>query len=90
MKWLYALIAISVILLQYRLWVGEGSLAQVWQLNEQISAQQSENESLGARNAQLDAEVRDLKTGNAAIEERARSQMGMIRKDETFFLVIEE
>lgn len=90
MKWLYALIAISVILLQYRLWVGEGSLAQVWQLNEQISAQQSENESLGARNAKLDAEVRDLKTGNAAIEERARSQMGMIRKDETFFLVIEE
>ncbi len=90
MKWLYALLTILLIMLQYRLWVGEGSLAQVWQLKQGIAQQRAANDTLSARNAQLEAEVLDLKDGNAAVEERARSQMGMIHKDETFYLIIEE
>jgi cell division protein FtsB len=85
------LIAILVILflaLQYRLWVGEGSLAEVSNLSQQVEAQKAENQRLKDRNAVLDAEVQDLKTGYEAIEERARSELGMIKDDETFYQIV--
>nr|WP_281419257.1 cell division protein FtsB [Marinobacterium ramblicola] len=75
--------------LQYRLWFGEANLRQVWGLKEQIKQQQLENESLTERNQRLEAEVRDLKQGMAALEERARSDMGMVQEGETFFQLIE-
>ena len=75
--------------LQYDLWVGEGSITSAWQLEQTITEQQQENERLKARNDTLGAEVQDLKSGLAAIEERARSELGMIKKDETFVQVIE-
>lgn len=78
-----------LLFLQYRLWVGEGSLAEVWQLHQAVEAQQVENEQQGETNLILDAEVTDLKTGLEAIEERARNELGMIRKGETFYQVVE-
>lgn len=62
---------------------------RVWDLSRQIATQQEKNDLLRARNDTLDAEVRDLKSGRAAIEERARSELGMVKKDEVFFQVLE-
>ncbi|MEE9422744.1 MAG: cell division protein FtsB [Gammaproteobacteria bacterium] len=87
--WLLILLVLLA-LLQYRLWVGDGSLAEVWQLHRQAEAQKSENDQLEERNQTLDAEVKDLKQGQAAIEERAREELGMIRDDETFYHIIEK
>ncbi|RMG49740.1 MAG: cell division protein FtsB [Gammaproteobacteria bacterium] len=82
-------LALLFVALQYRLWVGEGSLAEVRQLSRQVEAQKTRNQSLRSRNAALRAEVDDLKSGLAAIEERARSELGMIREGEHFYQVIE-
>ncbi len=90
MKWLFAGLLVLFITLQLSLWVGEGSLAEVHQLKQQIEKQQAENKQLSERNAALEAEVRDFKQGLGAIEERARNELGMIKKDETFFQVIEK
>jgi cell division protein FtsB len=85
------LILISLLLLlQYPLWLGKGSWLKVWDLNRQLEAQQQVNQQTQARNAVLDAEVRDLKQGTAAIEERARSELGMIKRDEVFYQVLEK
>ncbi len=75
--------------LQYRLWVGEGSLAEVYNLRREISQQQLELERMKQRNRVLEAEVRDLKTGLEALEERARTELGMIREDEIYYQVVE-
>jgi cell division protein FtsB len=90
MKWVTALLVLLLVGLQYKLWIGEGSVAEVWQLRQALEAQQAENEELRNRNSALDAEVTDLKTGLDAIEERARRELGMIRQDETFFQVVEQ
>lgn len=76
--------------LQYRLWVGDGSLAEVWRLKRDIETQQGKNAKLRERNTQLHAEVLDLKQGLEAVEERARRELGMIRKDEVFYQVVDE
>lgn len=75
--------------LQYRLWVGEGSLTEIFRLRQEISVWQQNNVRLAQRNAILAAEVHDLKTGFAAVEERARAGLGMIQFDETFIYVVE-
>ncbi len=75
--------------LQYRLWLGEGSLPSVWALEASIEEQQRENDKLATRNQALMAEVNDLRSGLAAIEERARAELGMVRDGETFFLLPE-
>ncbi|MCW8885156.1 MAG: cell division protein FtsB [Motiliproteus sp.] len=90
MRWLLALLVMLFLGLQYRLWLGEGSLPSVWALQSTIDRQQLEIEKLQLRNQSLKAEVDDLKQGISALEERARSEMGMIRKGETFFLLPEE
>jgi len=77
------------VLLQYDLWVGEGSLASAWRLTQSVTAQQKENQTLKERNATLAAEVMDLKQGLDAIEERARNELGMIKEGETFIQVVE-
>lgn len=89
MKLTTALFVILLILLQYRLWFGNGSLTEVHHLQDQISKVEQENESLKERNLSLAAEVRDLKQGHDAIEERARSEMGMIKYDETFYQIVD-
>ncbi len=71
--------------LQYPMWLGKGGWLQVREFDRQIVAQRAVNAGLKQRNEALDAEVRDLKSGYEAIEERARSELGMIRQDEVFF-----
>jgi cell division protein FtsB len=78
-----------IVLIQYPLWLGKGSWFRVWEVDQQIRAQREANRQLQARNAALEAEVRDLKVGLEAVEERARSELGMIRQDEMFFQVLE-
>ncbi len=87
---LFWLLLMAFVFLQLRLWTGDGSLAEVWQLRGEIDKQQQENYVLSERNRRLTAEVKDLKEGLEAVEERARSQLGMIKKDETFYLIIDE
>ncbi|WP_210397002.1 cell division protein FtsB [Motiliproteus sediminis] len=87
MRWLLMLLLVLLLGLQYRLWLGEGNLPAVWSLQEDIRAQKAVNAELEARNQALKAEVKDLKQGLSAMEERARSELGMIRRGETFFLL---
>ena len=76
--------------LQWRLWFGNGGQREVEALRAQVAAQAHENEGLKQRNEALAAEVRDLKSGEAAVEERARSELGMIKPGETFYRVVDE
>jgi cell division protein FtsB len=88
MKWLAAALAVAVILLQYRVWFSEDGVREVTRLKSAVTTQSTENEQLAERNKQLAAEVRDLKTGMDALEERARSDLGMIARNETFYQVV--
>jgi len=88
-KALTLIFVILIALLQYPLWLGKGSWLRVWDLSRQLATQQEKNGALKARNETLDAEVRDLKSGRAAIEERARSELGMIKQDEVFYQVLD-
>lgn len=88
MKWLTAALAVVVVLLQYRVWVSDGGVREVDRLQHAVAAQRLENDQLAERNKQLAAEVRDLKTGLDALEERARSDLGMIGSHETFYQVV--
>ncbi len=78
-----------LMVLQYRLWVGEGSLAELYLLKEDIALQKAELQQMRRRNQALQAEVNDLKKGLEAIEERARNDLGMIREGEIFYQIIE-
>ena len=89
MKWLIPLLTVLLIALQVRLWVGEGSIADVVHLKQEIADQQRENEHLKQRNDIIAAEVTALKSGLGAVEERAREDLGMIKPNETFFMVVE-
>jgi cell division protein FtsB len=88
MKWLAAALAVAVILLQYRVWFSADGVREVERLTRAVATQRADNEQLGERNRQLAAEVRDLKTGMDALEERARSDLGMIAPNETFYQVV--
>ncbi len=88
MKWLAAALTVVVLLLQYRIWVSDNGVRQVDRLRQAVAAQQAEDAQLADRNRQLAAEVRDLKTGMGALEERARSDLGMIGRNETFYQVV--
>jgi cell division protein FtsB len=89
MKWLIPILLILFVGLQYRLWVGDGSLANVARLKREIQQQQVENDRLQERNRVLMLEVDALKSGLGSVEERAREDMGMIKEGETFFMVVE-
>ncbi len=85
MRWLALIFMALILALQYPMWLGKGGWLQVRETDRQIALQREANAKLRARNDALDADVRDLKTGSEAIEERARSELGMIRSDEVFF-----
>ncbi len=89
MRVLIAVLGLCLLVLQFQLWSPDGGLIQVWQLRSALEEQQTENRALSQRNDALEAEVRDLKDGLDAMEERARSELGMIREDEVFYQVIE-
>ena len=90
MKSLAVALLLLIALLQYPLWLGKGSWLRVWEVDRQVRTQGEANQKLAMRNAALDAEVRDLKQGLEAIEERARSELGMIKRDEIFFQILDD
>ena len=89
MKLLSYALAALVLALQYPLWIGKGSWTRVRELDRQVAEQRDNNARLKARNDALDAEVRDLKEGSDALEERARLELGMIKRDEVFYQVVQ-
>ncbi len=89
MKLITVMLFATFVVLQYRLWIGNGSLTEVHHLRKEKESIIKENELLKERNNSLAAEVMDLKHGLDAIEERARSEMGMIKKDETFYQLVD-
>ena len=90
LRWVLLGLVLLLGWLQYRLWFGIGSAGEVAGLEAQVEHQRRENSGLQERNAALAAEVRDLKEGVAAVEERARSELGMIRPGEVFYRVVDD
>ena len=88
MKWFAGVLLVVVLALQYRLWMSSDGVRELARLTEAVDRQKAENDELQARNQQMVAEVSDLKAGMAAIEERARSELGMIGRNETFYQVV--
>ena len=87
MRWPTLVLVALIALLQYPLWLGKGGWLRVWDMEHQLAGQRDVNQKLEQRNAGLDAEVRDLKTGYEAIEERARFELGLIKEGEVFVQV---
>ncbi len=87
MRWPTLVLVALITLLQYPLWLGKGGWLRVWEVDRQLQAQREVNQKLEQRNAGLDAEVRDLKSGFDAIEEHARFELGLIKQDEIFIQV---
>ena len=90
MRWLLVILLVLLSGLQFRLWVGEGSLAHRAELNRQLEAQEQENRALRERNALIAIDVQSLKSNLSAIEEKARADLGMIVQGETFYLVVDK
>lgn len=80
---------VLLVLVSHRLWLSDDGLPEVWRLKRAVAGQTAENELLRVRNRELEAEVIDLKEGLAAIEERARSELGMTQPNESFYQVVE-
>jgi cell division protein FtsB len=89
MKILAAVLAVLIVLIQFPLWLGKGGWLRVWDIDRQVQAQKDQNVKVQKRNVALDAEVRDLKQGLDAVEERARYELGMVKQDEVFFQIVE-
>lgn len=90
MRILLAILLILLAALQYKLWFGEGGYRDVQRLEQRVEEQAQENEALAQRNRELEAEVEDLRQGLEAVEERARSELGMIKENEEFYQVVPE
>lgn len=90
MKKLILILALLLLALQYRLWVGDGSVREIHHSRQQIEAQQQENQKLTARNERLRAEVQALRRDPAAVESQAREALGMVKRSETFYMLADE
>lgn len=88
MKVLLVILVVVIALLQIKMWFGEGGFRDVQRLAVRVEEQAAENEVLAERNRELQAEVEDLRQGLQAIEERARSELGMIKENEEFYQVV--
>lgn len=89
MKVIILVLTLMLFSLQYKMWGGESSFVSLWQLGSKIESQRLSNDKIKKRNQVLEAEVKDLKIGMNAIEERARIELGMIKQGETFYQVIQ-
>lgn len=89
LRWAFLILLILLIALQVHLWTGQGGMRDLWQLRERVQGQKLENAALKKRNETLSAEVEDLKHGEEAVEERARSELGLIKPGETYYQVVE-
>ncbi len=90
MKWLFAILIILFVVLQHKIWVADGGMSDVYRIGHEVDQQKEINKKLKERNQALEAEVRDLKQGMEAVEERARNELGMIKENEIFYQVVEE
>ena len=90
MRILAVVLGALILLIQYPLWLGKGGWLRAWEMDRQLEGQRAKSRQFEVRNAALAAEVRDLKQGTEAIEERARYELGMIRDDEVFFQIVEQ
>jgi cell division protein FtsB len=90
MRGLLIVLVIILLLLQFRLWFGEGSISQKMELDRQLAVQKQQNEALKLRNRLIAKEVDSLKDNLDSIEEKARKDLGMIKDNETFYLVIDK
>ncbi|OGT33006.1 MAG: cell division protein FtsB [Gammaproteobacteria bacterium RIFCSPHIGHO2_02_FULL_39_13] len=90
MKMIFGALLILLVLLQYEFWFSDGGMKTVWQLKHSIAKQQKINTQLDQQNQVLIAEVKDLQSGNAAIEARARNDLGMVKKGEVFYQVVKK
>ncbi|WP_101757477.1 cell division protein FtsB [Oceanicoccus sp. KOV_DT_Chl] len=90
MRWILLVLLLLLFGLQFRLWFGQGSWEQIASLEREIEQQTLINQRLRDRNLVLENEVRDLKSGMDSVEERARADLGLIKKDETFYLIIDK
>lgn len=90
MRILAGILGALIVLVQFPLWLGKGGWLRVWEVDQQLDAQRVRSGQLQVRNQALDAEVRDLKQGLDALEERARYELGMIKSDEVFFQIVEK
>ena len=90
MKIVAIVLGALILLIQYPLWVGKGGWLRAWEVDRQLGVQKEKNRELERRNATLAAEVKDLKTGTEAIEERARFELGLVRPDEVFYQYVEK
>lgn len=88
MRVLLAILLLILILLQLKMWFGEGGFSDVRRLEQRVESQAQENQALAQRNRELHAEVEDLRQGLGAVEERARSELGLIKQDEEFYQVV--
>lgn len=88
MRLLFIVLALLTVAIQYPLWWGKGGWLRVHELRQQLAEQYDTNDALSARNNALAAEVQDLKSGTQAVEERARSELGLIREDEVFIQLL--
>ncbi|MBX3692737.1 cell division protein FtsB [Dokdonella sp.] len=89
LRYVALILLIVLIALEVKLWAGQGGMAEVWRLEKAVAEQKAQNERLKSRNDALAAEVENLKTGDEAVEERARSELGLIKPGETFYQVVE-
>jgi len=88
-RWFAIALICILIALQYRLWFGDSNLPSLWQLETRVTEQTKENTLLEERNLRLEAEIKDLKSGLTALEERARNELGMVREGETFYQLVD-
>jgi cell division protein FtsB len=89
MRFLFAALVAAFVLLQYRLWLSDEGMRELWHLEQAVETQRAANAALAERNAQIKAEVADLKHGLTALEERARNDLGMVAANETFYQVVD-
>jgi cell division protein FtsB len=89
LRYVALLLLILLLALEVKLWTGDWSMREVWRLRQRVAEQKQENLKLKQRNEALSAEVQDLKNGSEAIEERARSELGLVKPGETFYQVVE-
>lgn len=89
MRPLFILLIIALVVLQHKLWLGDGNLVQWVHLEQKLAEHQKENSKLAARNKGMEAEIRELKSGKQALEEQARFELGMIKEEEVYYQFVE-
>ena len=90
LRWTCLVLLVLLLALQVHLWAGQGGLRELWRIEQRVEGQKDANARLKKRNDKLSAEVEDLKQGSEAIEERARSELGLLRPGETFYRVVDQ